>query len=489
MQRKSCIVSLLAFFVMLLLPNYVFAEGNIDMEIIFPSVSQSQVAPDRDFYVIGNINGFVPNDAKLEVVVSKDAKVLRKIVSQKKDDKSSLNIDYQLLSYYAGTDRSPLLNSMMPDLVYDKSNPQSMNYPWIKAYFNDKHFTALVNNSQTYSTDVNYDQNGNLYQPLVNGEYQLHVYIKNSQNQVLGHASKVVKIGHFANRVLSRFSPTNHFERVLKEAGENNYQVLLDPFPGYWSPGSFISELSSSNIFAEILPKWRHADLAEYQNGIAHFYIYNVKESSATYNVEVGTLQQQQVIANNNRLICYYYKWGEPELSNSKSPIERFSSNDYLAITRVDKADTSTKENSLDVNKLNSVVHDEKLSDGVNLGEINKVAVSGVVRPIQNTPSDIQKLSNNSFVIKNKIKTLSYELSCNGQTRFENKEVGMERLINNKSNPSLLEFYSLLSIPSEWQNKEIKVTVRGYDVYGKYVEGTTESFYMNSNKQNIENVA
>lgn len=89
MQRKSRIVSLLAAFVMLLLPNSIFAEGNIDMEIIFPSASQSQVAPDRDFYVIGNINGFVPNDAKLEVVVSKDAKVLRKIVSQKKDDKSS----------------------------------------------------------------------------------------------------------------------------------------------------------------------------------------------------------------------------------------------------------------------------------------------------------------------------------------------------------------------------------------------------------------
>lgn len=141
------------------------------------------------------------------------------------------------------------------------------------------------------------------------------------------------------------------------------------------------------------------------------------------------------------------------------------------------------------MNKLNGVVYDEKLSDGVNLGATNKVAVSGVVRPIQNVPSDIQKLSNNSFVIKNKIKTLSYELSCNGQTRLENKEVGMERLINNKSNPSLLEFYSLLSIPSEWQNKEIKVTVRGYDVYGKYVEGTTESFCMNSNKQNIENVA
>lgn len=89
-----------------------------------------------------------------------------------------------------------------------------------------------------------------------------------------------------------------------------------------------------------MVPKWRHADSAEYQSGKTHFYVYNVKESSATYNVEVGTLQEQNAISKPERVAYYYYyKWGEPVLNSKDSPIEKFATGDSLELTRVDSTD------------------------------------------------------------------------------------------------------------------------------------------------------
>lgn len=52
----------------------------------------------------------------------------------------------------------------------------------------------------------------------------------------------------------------------------------------------------------------------------------------------------------------------------------------------------------------------------------------------------------------------------------------------------MFEFYNVFDIPSSWQNKEIKVTIKCFDVYNHFINGTGEEFYLNSNKPNIANL-
>lgn len=456
------------------------------VDITIPSVGQTKIAPDRDFYIIGNITGIVPEDSQLMVTVQEKntKKIIRKVIVSKKDNEEGMDINHPLLSYY-GNNREELSKSLMPDLVYKPGNPLSLFSPWMKGYFTDSNFTAVINNGQSYDMYSKFDQNGKPYVPLAEGEYIISVILMDENNNFLSNQSKQITIGYSLNKVLSRFSPKNHFERILREAETYDYQVFLDPFPGYWSPDSFIPGLIGKNIFAEILPEWRHADLAEYQSGKTHFYVYNVKESSATYNVEVGTLQEQQIIDNPEQVAYYYYKWGEPVLGSKDSPIEKFTPGDSLELTRVDSTDKASilEEGKVVTSNDTEEVSSTGITDHkVSVGPDNFISLSGVVTPIQNDEKDIQHLEDNSFIIGNRINQLYYEVSCEGDTKKLVKPVSVNRVMDNKDNRSVLEFSHLFEIPYSWRGHDITFNIKGLDSFNKSVEGSEEKIIIQSEK-------
>ncbi len=425
----------------------------------------------------------VPNDAVLKVELQNSwGKVIRSVSTSIKDNKDGLNIDYDLLSYY-GTDRNELKNSCMPDLVYDPDRPESFQDTWIKCYYNDQNYTALIYGG-TYDKDINpYDQNGKKLKPLKEGKYRIKVTLsKAGSHWPIAIATRKIKIKYADDKVLSRFTPAAHFSKVLEQAEIHDYTVFLDPFPGFWNPHTFIEVLKDSDMFCEILPKWRLADSQEYIEGRVHFYIYNVSESSATYNVEVGQLAYDNAIDDSSRLFYYYYNIGEPILPNGciQGKFEEFDTDKSIVFTRADYPTGSSVDNFVNINDLKNMKSDLNLSDGINVKAGETVSLYGVCKPIA---SDTTRDESNKYTIYNRITQISY-MYMSGDTpvgfirpvtltrvypesdfyaRLDLLRQGIFSMDAAAVAPSILEFKHDLVFPTELQGKQIQLKVSAKD--------------------------
>ena len=492
-RSRINLVALIAFAaaIMAILLVLCRQDKECNLTIVYPSIEQGTIAPGRDFYVIGNIDPSitVPDDAVLKVELKSNiGKVIRSVSTSMKDNKDGLNIDYQLLSYY-GSDREELRDSCMPDLVYDPARPESFNDTWIKCYYNDQNFTALIYGG-TYDKDINpYDQNGKRLKPLEEGSYRITVTLsKPGDRQPLAKAVRKIKIKYADDKILSRFTPADHFNNVLKEAEIHDYTIFLDPFPGFWNPHTFIEALQDSDMFCEILPKWRLADSQEYIEGRVHFYIYNVSESSATYNVEVGQLAYDNAIDDCSRIFYSYYDIGEPFLPNGdiEGTFKQFNVSKPIALTRVDYPTGSSEDNFVNMNDLENMKSDIDLSDGINVKAGETVSFYGVCKPI---PSDVTRDDSNKYTIDNRIAYISYTYLYPDMPTEVIKPVTLTRVypdsdfyarleLMREGNfnadatvvaSSILEFKHDLVFPGELEGKQVLLMVSGMDKYANVV--------------------
>ncbi len=461
------------------------------LTIVYPSVEQGTIAPGRDFYVIGNIDSSItiPNNAILTVELkNKKGVVIRSVSTAVKDNKDGLNINYDRLSYY-GSNREELRNSCMPDLVYNPEHPESFKDTWNKSYYNDENYTALIYGG-TYDIDINpYDQNGKILKPLEEGKYCITVTLSKPQVcKPIATVERKIKIKYAEDKVLSRFTPDIHFKKVLKEAKIHDYTVFLDPFPGFWNPHTFIESLKNSDMFCEILPKWRLADSQEYIERRVHFYIYNVSESSATYNVEVGQLAYDNAINDRSRVSYYYYNIGEPILPNGciKGKFKQFSKDKPIALTRVDYPAGSSVDNYVNINDLKNMRSDTDLSNGFCVKAGENVSLYGVCKPI---PSYVTRDASNKYTIYNRITNIRYTyVSCgmpveilrpvtlvrvypdsDFHARLELMRQGIFNMEAAAVAPSILEFKHDFVFPSEMKGKQVCMKVSALDKYGNPV--------------------
>ncbi|MDF0479885.1 hypothetical protein OL233_06225 [Vagococcus sp. PNs007] len=137
-------------------------------------------------------------------------------------------------------------------------------------------------------------------------------------------------------------------------------------------------------------------------------------------------------------------------LSQKELPIEEFATGDSLELTRVDSNDKK------------SILEEGK-----------------VVTPIQNKVKESQHLEDNSFIIGNRISTLCYEISCNGDKKKVVKPVSVNRVMDNLS---ILEFSHLFEIPYSWRGHDITFNIRVQDTFNKIVEGSEEKIIIQSKK-------
>ncbi len=473
-------------------------DEDFNLTIVYPSLEQKTIAPGRDFYVIGNIDPSVtvPDDAVLTVKLKNNAgAVIRSVSTSIKDNKDGLNINYELLSYY-GSDRGQLKDSCMPDLVYDPERPESFNDTWIKCYYNDQNFTALIYGG-TYDKDINpYDQNGKALKPLKEGMYYITVTLSESEGgKPLGTITRQQKITYADDKVLSRFTPAAHFDKVLEEAKTHDYTVFLDPFPGFWNPHTFIGTLKDSDMFCEILPKWRLADSQEYIGGRVHFYIYNMSQSSATYNVEVGQLAYDNAINNRSRVAYLYYDIGEPFLPNGniEGNFRRFTADKPVAFTRADYPTGSSVDNYVNISDLENMKSDTDLSDGISVKAEETVSLYGVCKPI---PSEVTRDDSNKYTISNRITQIRYTyVYCGTKTqifrpvtltrvypesdfhsRLELMREGVFDMNAAAVSSSVLEFKHDFVFPRELKGQQVKLRASAMDknsnIIGEYATVT-----------------
>lgn len=311
---------------------------------------------------------------------------------------------------------------------------------------------------------------------LKEGNYVIKVKLYNN-DKFLAENSKPLRIAYSSDKILSRFSPSQHFTKVKEFAAKHKYQVFLDLFPGYWSPNNSLPELANYNIFAEILPRWRLADALEYDAGRTHMILYNISPKSATYSVEIGRLTYKQNIANGNMVKAYYYNIGEPELQegSKQGEIVELADNDTLQFTRADLNPQNTTDNLLDMNELQSKNMDLDVYDGISVKKHESFALNGIVRPIFNSSNEVKHNSDETYTIGRSITSVKYTLDIAGKKYEWTKGIGLTRKSANRNDLSVIEFRHVFKLDPALQTGYAKLTIQAYDNTNQVVKGSTEN--------------
>lgn len=477
---KSLIVGM-AFCMMPLLS--VQAEDTVGVTITTPSDGETTIAPGRNFYVLGTFtNGAaIPENATVKVTVSQGENVLREVSTSVKANRK-LKQDSRL-NYWDPVTADDILLSGMPDLIWDGSTDTSMKNGDSKCYYDENMFAAMIAGGEAVELDVDdqmgfVDKDGNPYAALDEGRYKVTVSVLSGADSdaatVLGTAAKEITIGSTANKVLARFSPSAHKTKVDAFASTNQLRVYNDSFPGSWFGHMQVGDKS---INCEILPEWRASDMIEYMTGKVHFVIYNISPTCTAYAVELATLQNSGDIEKSNRLVSYYYQFGEPELPDgTSSDIIPFEAGDKLALTRAELTTQETTEGVYEQDSSTAEGYDLNLSDGVDVEAGETLSIYGVTAPIQLAADDIVAKGDNSYTLKNKIATLHYRITGDGVDEELDKAVSLNRLSGGWDNPSELEFKHDIPITEEMQGKTLTISVSGLDAHGVAVTGSEETF-------------
>ena len=472
MNKRKCMKVLLTVFIcIVLMPVKVWAK-DIGIAITAPSDAETNIITGRSFYVMGTFDGGDAlrdgDEVRVELQDASGRSV--RSVSTTIMNNTNMYIDYPGLSYY-GDDKTELLSAGMPDLIWDGKDEHSFHNGDCKLYYNEQEFAALISGGEgelSEQMDM-VDGSGKPYELLKDGTYTIIVSIMRGSD-IIGTSEKQMTIGADADKILSRFSPTAHREKLNAFAQKNQYKIYTDLFPGYWSKG---------DVFCEILPAWRAADASEYLKGKAHFVIYNVKESSATYAVEVAIMQKMNAIEDPDRMQCYYYEFGEPILpdeSGTESEIVPFEEGDKLELVRAETIITDTSDNVYNQDEPEAVSYDLNVEDGIKASVGETIAIYGVTAPIQIDDADIADQGDNSYQLKNKISEIQYHITGDSIDVTLKKEVNLNRLSGGWDNYSTLEFKHDIPITEDMLNQTLHIEVSGFDVHGQQIEGTKEQF-------------
>lgn len=468
---------------LLLIPSFIGADTGLQLKITTPSAKQSQIAPARDFYVLGEFVGQVPQNSSMQFELYKqgESKPIRALRADGKYKAENFFTSYSNLSYY-GKDRKELSTAMMPDLVYDARNSATFRQVWRKCCFSDRNFSAVFAGGE-YNRDLDLqDEQGKKLLPLTPGVYNIKVKLLH-KGKVIAESDKNLHVDYCKNKILSRFSPPKHFARIKKFAEQNKYQTFLDLFPGYWSPKNNLKGFENSNIFAEILPRWRLADAQEYDFGKTHMFLYNISPKSATYSVEIGRLTYKNKISDPNYVKAYYYNIGEPELQNGKyeGELVQLADADTLEFTRADLQPAETEDNVLSDSDLNNMQSDLNVYDGISVKKGEDFALNGVVRPIANKAEDVSHNVDETYTIKNKIDSVEYKLLMGNKEKTWHKKVGLIRRTSRRADLSVVEFRHIIHIDKNEQANKAELIVKALDSYGNFVPGSEEILHLQLN--------
>ena len=452
-----------------------------DFSILFPRYNLV-IAPERDFYIIGSFNTTFLDTARLDVTLMRDiggglGLVVRQVHANMKSDLSAVYTNYDLMTVSGSDDENDIRRSLMPDLIFDGTNADSFRNQWLKCAYDDNNFTAVFNGGR-YDSDFNpLDQTGVPYEPLIAGNYAYAITVYGINGNILSQEWFFITIDVVQEKVLSRFSPSDHLDNVLEIANTNGYDVYIDPFPGNW-PTSDIGIVASPNDNFEIRinRRWRFADGMEYEDGRVHFFIYNIEQTSTTYTVEIPVIMLTGSINNSNRLVCYYYDVGDISVGGIVGQLIPFEHTDRLQIMRADYSDDTSVENFVIFEELEDVVSDFIVDDGINTAPGETISLFGVVKPIQLGADEIIRNDREStFELLNRISRVEYTITGDNINLVVSKEVGMIRKRSGNEYLSLMEFKHDFYIPNEWTGKTVNLFLAAYDENGVQIDGTTES--------------
>lgn len=487
-SSAAVVVCIFACIAMCMLPTPAYAA---DFKIVYPSDTETTIAPGRDFYVIGTGDDLQTKGVKVELLEGargSGAAVVRSLTYDP-SYKLAENKAVPAISHFYNDKTNPVAEPdlVMPDLSYSTAVPGSERNPAVKISATDQNFAALIFGGESDSLGITAESK-------LEGTYTLRVTIggatsSTSDDQTL---EKTLLFASVEDKVASRFSPDDHLANVKAAALEQGYRTYIDPFPGYWSPQNlgciyYFGQLyTKRDVFLESYPRWRTADALEYQTGNVHLYLYNINPTSTTQAVEIAAVQRTNRIDAD--LNCIYYDIGEPSLVNNGETLTgtfvNMEPGDKLAFTRSQANTEVGEDNQFATYVSYNDALDTTLSDGIEADAGQEIALFGVAAPIQNDAADIIDNGDYSYTAGNDVDSIRYEFVRDGAVAYaETKSVDLLRDFSETwtNAESTYEFKHCFTLTDSLGAGTYQVNATALDTHGNIVEGGTETFTLNVN--------
>lgn len=449
---------------------------SISLDILTPSGQVGFVEYKRSFVVNGKIksDANIPNNCTLLINIKDNKNNIVRFVKCDKKNKEYL-LDYpSLIKYPSDLDvnDSKLKEFGFPELIVnDINNPnESIKNATIKCWFSDTEFKAII----TSGSDINHgcifddgmnfvDENNNAYTILEKGNYLIEVILKNEYD-VLAKSYKDFVIGQRDNQLICRFYPLSHKQAMIKFSNNNNYSIITDLLPGYLD-----SYLGVWLYHKGLLKMYRANDICLFEKSHVRMFNYLIDETSTSYATELAYLQNHNQI-NTDRFTSYYYDIGEAIVGINK-PYERkgiikeFGEDEYGLICRIDEIDNSLLENTYYIDERNTIYSHFDLGN-VSLNS-NKIAIMGVIKPIQLNPNDFILKDDNTYEILDYPYQMIYLFNIDDKRQVYKRYLNMERIDTQSIGKSVFEFYNTFELE---EYNQINISVECVYKKGKIVK-------------------
>ena len=249
MKRARKFTAAAAF--LLCLAGFALPRGAeaVRLTIDIPSVTETVLESGRDFYVAGRIDregvpaAEMPLDIRIEVADAGEMRdgIRRPVrVVESRVGKSGVTEPRDILFDCAGIApwvklaREELAASPPPELVFRAEAPASFRDPRVKAAVTEERYAALVQGGATKECGGDYSK---IYDTDLEWNYFRVTALALHEGRVVAEVYKDVMLGSVPDKILTRFSPPEHFAKASALARERGWRMYLDPFPGYWNAG------------------------------------------------------------------------------------------------------------------------------------------------------------------------------------------------------------------------------------------------------------
>lgn len=323
-----------------------------------------------------------------------------------------------------------------PLVVDDISNPDvSIHNGYIKAWFNDTSFKAVIMNG-TLNDGLNLkDIDGNDYSNLAMGIYKLEVILK-QDNAILASTVKNIEIGKRQYQLIGRFNPVSHKNRLIDWCKENNVSIITDLIPGYLQPylGKWFYHMG-------LLKMYRANDLCLFDDTNVKLFNYLIDSTSTSYETELAYLQARSKL--NSKFEVYYYDIGEANIEDKKANVLKFTDSEYGHICRVDVLNNTDCENKYYLDR--RYVDKSLYGQTVYVDKNCNIAIMGIIKPVQLDSNDFILKDDNTYIINDYVDTIRYNV--NGF--IINRKANMERIDDESIGYGLYEFYNVFNVKED----------------------------------------
>ena len=459
--------------------------------ITVPSDESGPVTPGHSFFINGVIERerIIPEDATLRVSILDEKGTELRFAESTRKNEDRIERFCDAFFYYADDtdpERSTVHASVFPFLIVDGSE-HSLQNANIKCWFSDDSFSAFI----PYATDAAHgllmddgigytDAEGNVYDALPDGKYTAVAVLKDGNGSTLASTEKEFSIRPAQNAILCRFHPDEHYERMMQFAEENDLSMNIDYLPGYYRD-------PNGNDRGGLRAMFIGGDCALYNGSHVVMFNYLASPSSSSLTFDLPFIEKYYNVDDPERFTVYYYDIGEPVLQVGKDTVDgkivKAEANDKLCLCRADLA-ANAEEGHLDYNTAQIRATDTDFSDGISLQsqEDCELAIAGVIIPHQLKEEEILfDPANNETGLLNRVETIIYSVRDAAGTKQYQKPVSMIRVFKDGSEyDSVLEFYHVFSRDEIDPDGTYEVSLYGIDKNGNRIEGTSESFVVNS---------